>query len=194
MGLGKPAGIAGRGLDSSLRGHCNRGSLRSGRPPTGRKAASPSGQDSLKVLQTFPLAGRPKVISIRLAIAALVALATTPLAAQPITRQCEYKGEGKLGPLTVVFDEAALSVRVISRDGQSWRYQNGVTGPLSPQTAADDIGPVEQFVKLRAGQVEVGFKWLDDGSTGHLAHFDAAAFKNPARRCLWKSLWEFATG
>ena len=28
----------------------------------------------------------------------------------------------------------------------------------------------------------------------HLAHFDAAAFKDPAKRCLWRSLWDFAMG
>jgi hypothetical protein len=129
-----------------------------------------------------------------LALAALSCAAAAPLAAAPMTRQCEYKGEGKLGPLIVVFDETALSVSVTSRDGQVWRYQDGVTGRIGASTGADDLGPVEQFVKLRAGKVEVGFKWLDDGSTGHLAYFDAAAFKNPARRCLWKSLWDFATG
>ena len=99
------------------------------------------------------------------------------------------KGEGKLGPLTVVFDETALWVSVKSRDGQIWRYQDGVTGRIGASSGADDLGPVEQFVKLRAGKVEVGFKWLDDGSTGHLAYFDAAAFKNPSRPCLWKSRW-----
>jgi demethoxyubiquinone hydroxylase (CLK1/Coq7/Cat5 family) len=47
---------------------------------------------------------------------------------------------------------------------------------------------------LRAGKVEVGFRWPDDGSTGHLAYFDVAAFKNPSRPCLWRSLWYFAIG
>jgi hypothetical protein len=42
--------------------------------------------------------------------------------------------------------------------------------------------------------VEVGFRWPDDGSTGHLAYFDPAAFKNPAKRCVWRSLWDFAMG
>ncbi len=60
--------------------------------------------------------------------------------------------------------------------------------------AADDPGPVEQFVTLRAGRVEVGFRWPDDGSTGHLAYFDPLAFKNPAKKCLWRSLWYFALG
>jgi hypothetical protein len=134
------------------------------------------------------------VICSRLVLAALAGVAASPLAAQPVTRQCEYKGEGKLGPLLVAFDEAAHLVSVTGRDGQVWRYQDGVTGRLGPSPAADDIGPVEQFVKLRAGRVEVGFRWPDDGMTGHLAYFDAAAFKNPARRCLWRSLWQFATG
>ena len=132
--------------------------------------------------------------TIRLACAGLAVLVTAPVAAQPITRECDYKGDGKLGPLIVAFDEAARSVSVTSRDGQVWRYRDGVTGRISPPSSADDLGPVEQFVKLRAGEVEVGFRWPDDGTTGHLAHFDAAAFKNPARRCLWRSLWEFATG
>jgi hypothetical protein len=135
-----------------------------------------------------------RVIFSGLVVAALAGVAASPLAAQPVTRQCEYKGEGKLGPLLVAFDEAARLVSVTGRDGQVWRYQDGVTGRLSPSAAADDIGPVEQFVKLRAGRVEVGFRWPDDGMTGHLAYFDAAAFKNPARRCLWRSLWQFATG
>ena len=65
-------------------------------------------------------------------------------------------------------------------------------GPRYPM--ADDPGPVEQFVTLRAGRVEVGFRWPDDGSTGHLAYFDLAAFKNPSRPCLWRSLWYFAIG
>jgi hypothetical protein len=30
--------------------------------------------------------------------------------------------------------------------------------------------------------------------TGHLAYFDPAAFKNPAKRCVWRSLWDFAMG
>jgi hypothetical protein len=127
-------------------------------------------------------------------LAALAALVTSSLAAQPVTRQCEYKGEGKLGPLVVAFDEEARSVRVTSRDGQVWRYQDGATGRISSPSATDDLGPVEQFVKLRAGRVEVGFRWPDDGMTGHLAYFDPAAFKNPARRCLWRSLWDFARG
>ena len=130
----------------------------------------------------------------RVFVLAVLAGAASPLAAAPMTRLCDYKGEGKLGPLTVVFDETALWVSVKSRDGQTWRYQNGVTGRIGASTSADDLGPVEQFVKLSAGKVEVGFKWLDDGSTGHLAYFDAAAFRDPARRCLWKSLWDFATG
>jgi hypothetical protein len=128
------------------------------------------------------------------ALAAHACVGTSPLAAAPVIRQCDYKGEGKLGPLIVAFDEAALSVSVTGRDGRVWRYRNGVTGRIGPPSAEDDLGPVEQFVKLRAGRVEVGFRWPDDGMTGHLAYFDAAAFKSPARRCLWRSLWQFATG
>src|SRR5438876_9544895 len=130
----------------------------------------------------------------RLLAAALGCVAASPLAAEPVIRQCEYKGEAKLGPLVVAFDEEARSVKVMARDGQIWRYEDGATGRISPPNVADDLGPVEQFVKLRAGRVEVGFRWPDDGMTGHLAYFDVAAFKNPARRCLWRSLWDFATG
>lgn len=129
-----------------------------------------------------------------LALAALAALLTTPLAAQPITRSCAYKGDGKLGPLTIDFDEFARSVRVTTQDGRIYRYQDGVTGSISPPENRDDLGPVEQFVKFLPDEVQVGFRWLDDGSTGHLAHFDRAAFKDPAKPCLWRSLWNFATG
>src|SRR3974390_220984 len=101
---------------------------------------------------------------------------TPPLAAQPITRSCDYKGDGKLGPLTIDFDAAALSVRVTTRDGKTYRYQDGVTGEIGPASNHDDIGPVEQFVKFLPEEVEVGFRWIDDGSTGHLAYFNRAAF------------------
>jgi hypothetical protein len=37
---------------------------------------------------------------------------------------------------------------------------------------------------LCAAQVKVGFRWPDDGRTGHLAYFDAAEFKNRRGRCL----------
>ena len=128
------------------------------------------------------------------ALAAFVALVSTPLAAQPISRSCDYKGDGKLGPLTIDFDETARSVRVTTQDGRVYRYQDGVTGRIGPASADDDLGPVEQFVNLRSDRVEVGFRWLDDGSTGHLAYFDPVAFKNPSKPCLWRSLWNFAQG
>ncbi len=128
-----------------------------------------------------------------LALAAVAALLTTPLAAQPITRTCAYKGDGKLGPLTVDFDESAHSVRVTTQDGRTYTYHDGVTGRISPSNK-DDLGPVEQFVKFLPTEVEVGFRWVDDGSTGHLAYFDRAAFKDPTKPCLWRSLWQFATG
>ncbi len=131
---------------------------------------------------------------IPLTLAAFALLLTTPLAAEPITRSCDYKGDGKLGPLTIAFDEAARSVRVTTHDGRVYRYQDGVTGRISPSSADDDLGPVEQFVKFLPDEVEVGFRWLDDGSTGHLAFFERAAFKDPGKRCLWRSLWNFATG
>jgi hypothetical protein len=134
----------------------------------------------------------------RLALAAftaLIASAATAKADGPVTRQCEYRGEGKLGPLVVAYDEAAHQVRVTSADGRLWLYQDGAIGRLGPAVAAaDDPGPVQQFVIERAGRVEVGFRWPDDGSTGHLAYFDAAAFKDPAKRCVWRSLWDFAMG
>ena len=129
------------------------------------------------------------------AFAILVATSTMAYAAGPVTRQCDYKGEGKLGPLTVAYDETARLVRVTTTDGRIWRYQDGATGRLGPViSVADDPGPVEQFVTLRAGRVEVGFRWPDDGTMGHMAYFDPAAFKNPAKRCVWRSLWDFAMG
>jgi hypothetical protein len=137
----------------------------------------------------------PRALPILAAFAALLAGSTVAVAAGSVTRQCDYKGEGKLGPLTVAYDETARLVRVTTTDGRIWRYQDGATGRLGPViSVADDPGPVEQFVTLRAGRVEVGFRWPDDGSTGHMAYFDAAAFKNPAKRCLWRSLWNFAMG
>ncbi len=137
----------------------------------------------------------PRTRFIPVAFAALVASSTVAVAAGPVTRQCDYKGEGKLGPLVVAYDETARLVRVTTSDGRIWRYQDGATGRLGPTVAAtDDPGPVEQFVIVKAGRVEVGFRWPDDGTTGHLAYFDPAAFKNPAKRCLWRSLWDFAMG
>lgn len=130
----------------------------------------------------------------RLALAALCALLASPVAAATVTRTCGYKGEGQLGPLTIVFDEDQRLVRVTTRDGREFRYQDRVIGPIAPVAEDDDVGPVEQFVTVRPGRVEVGFRWLDDGSTGHLAYFDPAAFRNPAKRCVWRSLWAFATG
>lgn len=130
-----------------------------------------------------------------LAVAAIAALVATPLAAQPITRTCAYKGQGKLGPLTIAFDEAAHSVRVTTQDGRTYHYQDGVTDEIGSPNE-DDLGPVEQFVKVLPNddEVEVGFRWVDDGSTGHLAYFDRAAFKDLSKPCTWRSLWTFATG
>ena len=129
------------------------------------------------------------------AFAGLIASSTVAVAAGPVTRQCDYRGEGKLGPLTVAYDETARLVRVTTTDGRIWRYQDGATGRLGPTiAAADDPGPVEQFVTVKAGRVEVGFRWPDDGSTGHLAYFDPLAFKNPTKRCLWRSFSDFAMG
>jgi hypothetical protein len=137
----------------------------------------------------------PRTHLLLAAFAALIAAAPPVFAAGAVTRQCDYKGEGKLGPLLVAYDESARLVRVTTSDGRIWRYQDGATGRLGPSmAAADDPGPVEQFVTLRAGRVEVGFRWPDDGTTGHLAYFDVAAFKNPAKHCVWRSLWDFAMG
>jgi len=130
-----------------------------------------------------------------LSFAAIVASTAVAAAAGPVTRQCDYKGEGKLGPLLVSYDESARLVRVTASDGRIWRYQDGATGRLGPSiAAADDPGPVEQFVKVLPDRVEVGFRWPDDGSTGHLAYFNPKSFSNPRTRCLWRSLWDFATG
>src|ERR1700760_4551837 len=123
--------------------------------------------------------------------AVLLGSAAPGLAAGAVTRQCDYKGEGKLGPLSVAYDAAAHLVRVTSADGRLWLYQDGAIGRLGPSiAAADDPGAVQQFVIEREGRVEVGFRWPDDGTTGHMAHFDPAAFKNPAKRCVWRSLWD----
>ena len=130
----------------------------------------------------------------RFAVLGFVALLATPVAAHPVTRSCDYSGMGKLGPLTVAFDAAARSVRVTTQDGRVYRYQDGVTGRIASASSDDDLGPVQQFVTLRPDRVEVGFRWPDDGSTGHLAYFDPDAFKDPAKRCVWRSLWVFATG
>ena len=111
-----------------------------------------------------------------------------------MTRQCDYKGEGKLGPLTVAYDESARLVRVTTPDGRIWRYQDGATGRLGPTIAAPTIPARSSIRHLRAGRVEVGFRWPDDGSTGHLAYFDPLRVQEPAKRCLWRSLWDFAMG
>jgi hypothetical protein len=131
------------------------------------------------------------VVAAFLVLTASVSMAE---AAGPVTRQCEYRGDAKFGPLIVAYDQAAHRVRVTSSDGRLWLYEDGAIGRLGPVITADDPGPVQQFVIERAGRVEVGFRWPDDGSTGHLAYFDAAAFKDPARRCVWRSLWAFAMG
>ena len=130
-----------------------------------------------------------------IAFAVLTACAATANATGLITRQCDFKGEGKLGPLVVAYDESARLVRVTAADGRLWLYQDGATGRLGPAiAAADDPGPVQQFVIEREGRVEVGFRWPDDGTMGHMAYFDPAAFKNPTKRCVWRSLWDFAMG
>jgi hypothetical protein len=137
----------------------------------------------------------PRTCLALFAFTGLLAFIGPALAAGEVTRQCDYKGEGKLGPLIVAYDESAHTVRVTSADGRLWLYQNGAIGRLGPAiAAADDPGPVQQFVIEREGRVEVGFRWPDDGTTGHLAYFDPAAFKNPAKRCVWRSLWDFAMG
>ncbi len=128
-----------------------------------------------------------------LAFASFAVLAS-PAAAEAVSRSCDYKGDGKLGPLTIDFDATQRTVRVTTKDGHVYHYRDGVTGRISAAAEEDDMGPVEQFVTLKNDRVEVGFRWLDDGSTGHLAYFDPAAFTNPAKPCVWRSLWVFATG
>src|SRR5246127_3204305 len=92
------------------------------------------------------------------AFTALIASAPPASAGPPVTRQCDYKGEGNLGPLLVAYDESARLVTVTTSDGRIWRYQDGATGRLGPTlAAADDPGPVEQFVTLRAGRVGAAF-------------------------------------
>jgi len=130
----------------------------------------------------------------RLALAVYVSLLATPLAAQTISRSCDYKGDGKLGPLKIEFDETIRSLTVTSRDGKVWKYRDGVTGRIAQSAVKDDVGPVEQFVKLTPDRVEVGFRWPDDGMTGHLAYFERDSLSDPGKTCLWHSLWDFATG
>jgi len=129
-----------------------------------------------------------------LVLAACAALLATPLAAQPISRSCDYKGEGKLGPLKIDFDEATRSLTVTTSDGKVWKYRDGVTGRIAQSAAKDDVGPVEQFVKVTPDRVEVGFRWPDDGMTGHIAYFDRGSLSDPGKTCLWHSLWDFAAG
>ena len=134
---------------------------------------------------------------IRAGFAAVViaAVLSTPLSAQTLSHQCDYKGEGKLGPLQIDFDSATRSVTVKTHDGQIWKYRDGVTGRITPAAVQDDLGPVEQFVKvISPDRVEVGFRWPDDNTMGHMAYFNPESFTNPAKRCLWKSLWDFAMG
>lgn len=132
--------------------------------------------------------------STSLALAFCAALVATPLAAQTISRSCDYKGEGKLGPLKIDFDEATRSLTVTTHDGKVWTYRDGVTGRIAQSASRDDMGPVEQFVKLTADKVEVGFRWPDDGMMGHLAYFDRSSLSDPTKSCLWHSLWNFAMG
>ena len=127
-------------------------------------------------------------------LAACAALLATPLAAQPISRSCDYKGEGKLGPLKIDFDEATRSLTVTTHDGKVWKYRDGVTARIAQSAVKDDVGPVEQFVKVTPDKVEVGFRWPDDGMTGHLAYFDRSSLSDPGKTCLWHSLWDFAAG
>ncbi|MBV8594309.1 MAG: hypothetical protein JOZ27_08425 [Caulobacteraceae bacterium] len=129
-----------------------------------------------------------------LAAATVAVLLSTPPSAQTLSRQCDYKGEGKMGPLQIEFNAETRSVTVKTHDGQIWSYRDGVTGRIAPSTIKDDLGPVQQFVKLGPDRVEVGFRWPDDGTMGHLAYFDPRSFTNPAKPCLWRSLWDFATG
>ena len=52
------------------------------------------------------------------AFAALIASMAPSSAAGPVTRQCDYRGEGKLGPLVVAYDESARLVRLADRPAQ----------------------------------------------------------------------------
>ncbi len=127
-------------------------------------------------------------------VAFVALIAASPLAAHPLSRSCDYKGGGKLGPLQVDFDATSRSVKVRTHDGQIWEYRDGVLGRIAPNSVQDDPGPVQQFVKISPDRVEVGFRWPDDNSMGHMAYFDPKSFTDPARRCTWKSLWDFAMG
>ena len=82
--------------------------------------------------------------SIPFAVLGFVALLATSVVAEPLTRSCDYKGDGKLGPLTIDFDESARSVRVTTQDGRVYRYQNGVTGRISPASAGFSLCGIQE--------------------------------------------------
>ena len=127
-----------------------------------------------------------------LAAAFALFFVASPLAAAPVSGSCDYKGDGKLGPLQVDFDAGTRSVTVKTRDGQVWKYRDGVLGRIA--SVKDDPGPVQQFVKVWPDRVEVGFRWPDDNTMGHMAYFDPKSFANPGKHCTWKSFWDFAMG
>ena len=104
-------------------------------------ALSPSARlDSIQVFRIQTPSGTPSDMSrtclALAAFAALIASVAAANAAGPVTRQCDYRGEGKLGPLVVAYDASAHLVRVTSADGRLWLYQDGAIGRLGPAIAA----------------------------------------------------------
>jgi hypothetical protein len=126
------------------------------------------------------------------AFAALIVSTAPSLAAGPVTRQCDYRGEGKLGPLVVAYDESAHLVRVATADGRTWLYQDGATGRLGPAiAAADDQDPSRNSSSsARAAWKSAAGQMTGDGAFSLLG---PAAFRT-AKRCVWRSLWDFAMG
>ena len=96
-----------------------------------------------------------------------------PLAAAPLTRQCDYKGEGKLGPWSSPMTNLPAwsgSPRPTAACGAIRTARSAASARQSPpptiRARSSSSSP------LKAGKVEVGFRWPDDGTTGHLAYFD----------------------
>jgi hypothetical protein len=131
-------------------------------------------------------------IATGLGVAGLALAWLGPAVAIPITRTCDYKGPGKLGPLTVTVDEASKRVVVKTALGATWTLQDGVTAQYrSAESPEDGYGVETQFVVFKPDRVEVGLRDPDDGSMVHMSYFNRSALKTPPARCVWKSLWNF---
>ena len=146
-------------LDSRLKWHCNPRPPRAAsdrRHGCGNFALSRLGALIVYSRLSFqtPIGTPSDMSRACLALAAFTALIASTAPAKrgpaPVTRQCDYRGEGKLGPLIVAYDEAAHLVRVTSADGRLWLYQDGAIGRLGPAIARrrSRTGPA---IRHRAG-------------------------------------------